>query len=172
MKFPGQHEGERIEFLVRKHWVMDIKIAVVTLMLCVIPAMMLLSAFIAYWPDFFNQSRTVMTLAFLVYLLYALLIIYIKWLNEELDLIIVTNKRVINLDQVAFMERTVSESTLGQIQDVKGIEKGILSTLLHYGNLEIHTASHKRVFFIENINDPFDIARKLLEVRNKALNNK
>jgi len=73
---------------------------------------------------------------------------------------------------VAFMERTVSESTLGQIQDVKGIEKGILSTLLHYGNLEIHTASHKRVFFIENINDPFDIARKLLEVRNKALNNK
>ncbi len=170
MRFPGQHEGEKIEFLVRKHWIMDVKIAVVVLMLCIIPAMILVSAIFAYWPDFFSGGRTILTLIFLVYLMYAFLIIYIKWLNEELDLIIITNKRVINLDQVTFMERTVSESNLNQIQDVKGIEKGVLSNLLHYGNLEIHTASHKRVFFIENIPNPFGTAKRLLEIRNKAVN--
>jgi len=172
MRFPGQHEGEKVEFLVRKHWIIDVKIVMVILLACIVPAMILASTFIAYWPDFFNESRTVITLIFLIYLLYAFLIIYIKWLKEELDLIIVTSRRVINLDQVAFMERTVSESNLNQIQDIKGIEKGVLSNLLHCGDLEIHTASNKRVFFIENIPNPFGTAKRLLEIRNRASNNK
>ena len=169
MRFPGQHEGERVEFLIRKHWIIDAKVTIITVFFYVVPAMILLSLIIAYWPDFFENYMGLIILIFLIYLLYTGLALYIKWLNEELDLMIVTNLRIINLEQVSFMTRTVSEANLTQIQDVKGIQKGVLSNTLHYGDLEIDTASHKRVFFIEDISNPFDTARKLLAIRDANL---
>lgn len=169
MRFPGQHEGERVEFLIRKHWVIDAKVTMITVLFYILPAMILLSLIIAYWPGFFMNYIGIIILFFLIYLLYTGLALYIKWLNEELDLMIVTNLRIINLEQVSFMTRTVSEANLIQVQDVEGIQKGILSNTLHYGDLEIHTASHKRVFFIQNIPDPFDTARRLLAIRDANL---
>lgn len=169
--FPGQNEKEIIQFLVRKHWIIDAKVAMITLATFVIPVLIFASAIIAYWPDFFTNFREVLTVFFLIYLLFAELVLYIKWLNEELDLIIVTNIRVINLDQVKFMERTVSETNLAQVQDVKGIAKGILSNILDYGDLEIQTAAEKIVFRIENVPHPFKTARKIMTLRDEALQN-
>ncbi|MBU1019088.1 MAG: hypothetical protein ABII07_00445 [Patescibacteria group bacterium] len=167
--FPGQAEGENIEFLVRKHWIIDVKVSIITLAAFVIPVLIFFSAVVAYWPGFFNNSRGIITIFFLLYLLFAQLIIYIKWLNEELDLIIVTNRRVINLDQVKFMERTVSETNLSQVQDVKGIAKGIMSNMLEYGDLEIQTAAEKIMFRIENVPHPFETARKIMHLRDKSM---
>jgi len=127
--------------------------------------MALISFVIAYWPKF--SALTIV--GSLIGLLYAWLYIYIKWLNEELDLIIVTNIRVINLDQVKFMERTVSETNLTQIQDVKGIERGVLSNILNYGDLEIQTAAEKIVFKIHNIPYPFKTSRRIMKIRDEAL---
>ena len=131
MKFPGQQEHEKIEFLVRKHWIVDVKIMLLIFTLYLLPAMFFLSALIIYWPDFFGAWSGPITTAFLIYLLFAGLGLYIKLLSEELDLMVVTNLRIINLDQVGFMERTVSEASLMQIQDVKGIEKGLLNNILN-----------------------------------------
>ncbi len=153
--------------MVRKHWVIDFKIFLTMMIVYVIPGMLLVSAILVYWPNFFNNFRSIIMVYTLIYLLFAGLVLYIKWLNEELDLIVVTNLRVISLDQVKFMERTVSETGLTQIQDVKGIEKGVLSNILHYGDIEIQTAAEQIVFKIQNVPYPFRAARRILEMRDK-----
>lgn len=168
-KFIGQGKKEKIEFLVRKHWVIDLRVAVMTLSTLVIPILVFLLFVIIYWPNFFSQFGGIATVVFLIYVLFTEMIIYIKWLNEELDLIIVTNLRVINLDQVKFMERTVSETNLAQVQDVKGIAKGIMSNMFNYGDLEIQTAGEKIVFKIENVPHPFQTARAIMKLRDEAL---
>ena len=106
---------------------------------------------------------------FLLYLLFSELVLYIKWLNEELDLIIVTNKRVINLDQVSFMERTVSETNLAQVQDVEGRASGVLGNVLDFGTLEIQTAAEKVVFRIHEIPHPFKTAREIMKLRDESI---
>jgi len=172
MKFPGQQDGERIEFLVRKHWIVDVKILLLVFMIYLLPAMFFLSALIIYWPNFFGEWSGEITIIFLIYLLFTGLGLYIKWLNEELDLMVVTNLRIINLDQIGFMERTVSEASLLQIQDVKGIEKGMINNLLNCGNLQIRTAADKVVFHIDDIPYPFRTARDILALMDKMGANK
>lgn len=162
-------EGEKIKVIIRKHWIMDVKVILITFVMYVLPAMIFVSLIIAYWPNFFNEGLAMVTLIVLIYLLYAELMLYIKWLNEELDILVVTNFRLINLEQVKFMERTVSETNLQQIQDVKGVEKGVLGNLLHYGDLQIQTASEKVGFCIESVPQPFRYAREILDLRDKAL---
>ncbi len=171
MKFPGQQEHEKIKFLVRKHWIIDVKITILIFFLYLLPAMFFLSAIIIYWPGFFGAWSGPITVIFLIYLLFVELGLYIKWLNEELDLMVVTNLRIINLDQIGFMERAVSEASLLQIQDVKGVEKGLINNILNCGSLQIRTAADKAVFNIENIPYPFRTARDILALMDEMKDN-
>ena len=109
-----------------------------------------------------------MTLIFLCYLDILALIAFIRWLEEELDLIIVTNERVISIDQVTFMHRTISETELVQIQDVKHIAKGVLSNVFGFGSLQIQTAADKIAFVIHDVPAPYKMARKIMDVRDEC----
>jgi len=162
-------DGEKVEIMIRKHWIMDLKVAIIVLLAYIIPAMIFAALIIIYWPNSIDKWGGLGSVIVIFYLLYAGLTLYIKWLNEELDILVVTNFRLINLEQVTFMERTVSETNLMQIQDVKGIEKGVIGNLLHYGDLQIQTAAEKVAFNIQCVPQPFKYARDILDLRDKAL---
>jgi len=168
-RFPGQKKGENIKILVRKHWMIDIKVGAVFMILAVIPLAAYLSGLIALWPDQLNSAFWLTLLVFIVYIMVAMLISYIKWQNEELDVIIVTNERVIGHDQVDFFHKTISETNIAQVQDVKGIEKGFLGTIFHYGRLEVQTAADKIAFSIDHVPRPYQLARQILDIRDRHL---
>jgi len=98
-----------------------------------------------------------------------MLITYIKWLNEELDIIIVTNERIVAHDQIDLFHRQVSETNIGQIQDVKGIERGMLGSIFHYGKLEMQTAARDIMFKIQHVRDPYNSARIILDIRDQYI---
>lgn len=162
-------QGEKIEMIIRKHWITDLKVTMIVFLAYIMPAIFFAILVITYWPGSVEKLGGAGSLIALIYLLYAGLGLYIKWLNEELDILVVTNFRLINLEQVTFMERTVSETNLQQIQDVKGIEKGVLGNLLRYGDLQIQTAAEKVAFCIKCVPQPFRYAREILDLRDKSL---
>jgi len=45
----------------------------------------------------------------LLFILYSLAIFLIAWLNEEFDLFILTNQRLIDITQVSFLKRTATD---------------------------------------------------------------
>ena len=49
--------------------------------------------------------------------MYYSMFLYISWLNHELDLIVVTNNRVVVIEQKSFLDRDVGETTLDKIQE-------------------------------------------------------
>lgn len=164
-KFPGQKDKEEIKLIIRKHWIINLKIFLKLFVLFIFPLAVFLSLIIIYWPDFFNTNRTIISIFFCIYLLFVLLIIYINWLNEELDVVIVTDERLIGVDQVSFLHRTISETSLVQIEDVKCTVQGTCRNVLGYGNLRVQTAARKILFIIENVAAPEIITRKILDLR-------
>lgn len=47
-----------------------------------------------------------------------LLYIFVNWVNDELDILILTNKRIIALEQIKFLDRKLSQASIDQVQEV------------------------------------------------------
>lgn len=67
---------------------------------------------------------------------------------------IITNQRVIDVDQRGFFDRIVSEAPYEKIQDVSYRVKGIFQTLFHYGNIQVQTAGTALRLELKNIYQP------------------
>ena len=92
------------------------------------------------------------------------IILYIEWLNHELDMYVVTNNRVIGLEQIAFLNRAVTECNLWQIQEVKSKAKWLLANIFNYWTLSIQTAGSKTTLKMEFCPDVMQTSRKILNV--------
>lgn len=101
-------------------------------------------------------------------ILYAARQTYIYFFN----ILIVTNQRLIDVDQKGFFSRSVSEMTYEKIQDIRYHVKGPLQTLFHYGSIVIQSAGSESNIKIESIYHPEgvqeDIVKLQEEVRRKG----
>lgn len=163
--FPGQKKDERVLHIVRKHWIIDLAVGSILFVFGLVPAIAVIIGIAMTWDGTLSEAHLITILGTSLYLLCALLWTYVHWLGEELDIIIVTNERVISHDQVDLFHRQISETNLAQVQDVKGTEKGLMGHLLHYGQLKIQTAAHRIVFEIKDVAKPYEQARLILEIR-------
>jgi hypothetical protein len=71
-----------------------------------------------------------------------LLLSFLRYLhNFYLSLQLVTNDRIIDIDQRGIFKREVNELAIKNIQDVTYKQNGVLQSLLGYGEVVIKTAS-------------------------------
>lgn len=89
------------------------------------------------------------------------------WTDYYLDVLIVTNKRVIDVEQKGLFSREISYFSLEKIQDIKSEVTGIIATFLKFGDLHIQTAGQQREFVLRYVKEP-DQARENID---KALRN-
>lgn len=57
-----------------------------------------------------------------------------------LDTWIVTNERILDVNQKSFFFRTVSELNLSKVQDISVKTSGLIQTIFDFGDVEIETA--------------------------------
>ncbi len=112
-------------------------------------------------------SRPILTLLGSAYLLFVWLLLYAHFMDYYLDTWIVTNDRIINIEQEGIFARTISELDLYKIQDTTSEVKGIAATFFKYGNVYIQTAAEKQRFVFEQISDPHSIREKVTELVKK-----
>lgn len=96
-----------------------------------------------------------------IILLVAVIFLHQLWLisffylaDFYLDIWILTDKRLVSVEQKGMFSRTVIEFDLGNIQDISIDVHGVLPTLLHYGNIRIHTASENQEFSFKDVGNP------------------
>ena len=92
------------------------------------------------------------------------IILYIEWLNHELDMYVVTNNRVIGLEQIAFLNRAVTECNLWQIQEVNSKAKWLFANIFNYWTLSIQTAGSKTTLRMYFCPDVMQTSRKVLNI--------
>ncbi len=75
------------------------------------------------------------------WLLYTTMAIAFALTNHYLDVFVVTNRRVISIDQQGFFRRHIGSFRLDKLQDMNVEVNGLIATLLDYGTVEAETAS-------------------------------
>ncbi len=70
------------------------------------------------------------------------------------NVFVITNQRIVDIDQRGFFDRIVSEAPFEKIQDISYRIKGIFQTLFHYGNIQIQTAGTALRLELKNIYQP------------------
>jgi len=160
---PNQRKDEKIELFLRRHWLAVVSIligftALVGLPLTVgylfSPQLDLVMSHPIFGP--------VLVVVGSMYFMAAWLFAFIEFTDYYLDVWIVTNERIINIEQEGLFHRTASELHLTAVQDATSDVRGIIRTLLDYGNVQIQTAGEKGRFVFKNISRPERIKEKIL----------
>jgi hypothetical protein len=166
-------KNEKIVFLIRHHWFIPFRIIIFYLFFALIPLLgyYLIRKFLPEILDQFSQDlpNLILVLGLSNYSLLVLLFFFHSWLDYYLDIWIITNKRVIDIEQKGLFSRTIAEHKLSRIQDVSSEVHGILPTLFHYGNVRIQTAGEEQLFIFEEVPHPQELARKIHELVENAV---
>jgi hypothetical protein len=96
-----------------------------------------------------------------IYWIVFLTFIVLDWINDELDIIIITNSRVISIEQLWPLSRTVTECSLDRVQEVNAHTAGILQTIFDFGDVHIRTASETSNMIVKYSPDPIENSRRI-----------
>ncbi len=164
-EFIHQKSYERVELLVRHDWVTFIPYAFITLILAVIP-LVLKVLLDNIFPGFLNNP-VILTLAILfgsIYYLSISLFFYTYFVTFYLDLLIITNDRLLEVTQTNLFYRSVSEMDIYHVQDVTSETKGFFGSIFRYGNILIQDSSALTKFDLRQVPEPDKLREKILEL--------
>jgi len=156
LKIDNLREWEKIQKVVRKHWIVYVFLSLY-LFIWISVSLSLLSFF--WWNNIIYIILIIFWQVFLLFL-------YMEWLNYELDIFVITDSRVIWLHQLSFLDRTISECNLWQVQEVQASTKWLLSNLLNYWKITIQTAWNASNFFKPYAPDVINVARDINNLAN------
>lgn len=142
---------EKILLTMRRHWFYLVGPVVLFVALLTLP-----SLFLAFAPSYLpilNRPEIAPLASFFlaIYVMGVLTFALIKWLVYYLDVWIITDRRIIDIEQRGLFNRAVSELTLDRVQDVTVEVLGIVPTMLKFGTIRIQSAGEVGEFTIDNV---------------------
>ncbi len=167
--FPGRKVDEQVVLVLRRHWAILAGHSLLSIVILALPlAVAALGNFLI--PQI-NETLLYpyLVVAFFLYLMFFWVYFFLGWVDYYLDVWIVTNDRIINIEQNGLFNRIVSEQKLYRVQDVTAEAKGFLPTLLNYGNVYIQTAGEQSRFIFEQVPEPYQVKKLILEYNEIAL---
>lgn len=163
--FEGQEKGERVIYLLRKHPFVAFLPVSMTATFALIPIFIFLIFY-----SLITDSEYFVFFLFLICLYYMFLwiIAFYHLMMYTLNTVIVTDKRIIDRDQLGFFERKVSELHVYRIQDITVSTKGILPTMLGYGDVMVQTAGIEQSFVFRQMPNPEEVKTEIMKVVSMA----
>jgi signal transduction histidine kinase len=167
INFEDKRENERIIVFTRRHWFVLLTTVAGGFLMSLLPfVLVILGAEILVQ---YNLSA-IFTLFWSLYIMSVWYFIFYQLTMYVLDTWIVTNQRVIDIMQIRFFSRKVSELNLESIQDISVNTTGIIQSYFNFGNVEIQTAAAAQRFLFEEVPHPLDIKDKIMEAANDIEN--
>lgn len=164
--FVKRKQNEEVFFVLRRHWFTFVSTIVLFLFLIAIPFIVFYGATWLF-PEMAWSEITAYPIVILIgslYCLFTLLFFYIRFIDYYLDLWIVTNERIIDIAQNGLFSRMITEFELGRIQDVTTDVHGVISTVLHFGDLTVTTASSTNSIIFHQIPEPDKVREELIRL--------
>ncbi len=138
-------QDEQVLATVRKHWfVITVEMISIVFMglLPVIGCIILLNMdFNLEVISLFENNMAVIIFMLATWLLLSVMAATVAWTHYFLDLWVITDRRIIVIEQLSFFNRKVSNFRLERMQDIKVSINGFIATLLNFGTIRAQTAS-------------------------------
>ena len=144
------HDNETVILLLHKHWFVMIR-AALTLVAMLALLIFILAVLPVITADFDPHLVSPLTgLGTTAYLMVMLIFTFFSWMDYYLDVWIVTEKRIMDIEQRGLFSREVAEIPMANVQDVTIEVLGIIETILKFGTIKIQTAG-EREFTIDDV---------------------
>lgn len=171
-------ESETIITTVRKHWFIIFVELVSVALLALLPILALGMYMQNEASAQLLPQTTISTPLFIfaasLWLVMTSLLAMVLWTHYYLDLWVVTDRRIIVIEQISLWHRTVGNFRLERLQDIQVTVRGIIPTLLNYGTVHAQTASAAESnFTTTGLPDPRglqSIIQSAMDARLKSLN--
>ncbi len=108
-------------------------------------------------------------LIFVVVLLACLFFVYRTWFSWQRTMFVVTDRRLIDIDQHGFFDRTISELFYSGIDDVSYRKKGLLATIFGYGFVLIRTTGSAADIEVRRVKQPAKLHDLINDLREAVL---
>ncbi len=158
--FDGQRSGEYVVLWIEKHWIHYIRSASLLVIVGILPGVLVYYLGIWIFPSVVSP---ILSFLFL-YELFVLLYVFIHIVNDELDLFIITNERIIDITQISLLDRKIADTPLDKVQDSSAREKGFLSNILNFGTITVQTAGKTAEFTMELVPDPYTKSKQIMSL--------
>lgn len=154
------NDDESIIKVVRQRWLKLLTSLILPIICIVLP-------FFFLYPLFYWGNKGVVIFA-------GLLLTGILWLIRNIivwywQVFIITDQRIIDIDQKGLFQKTVSDIPLTKIDDVFYQIKGIWQTITRIGNIYVTLIDSKTKIEITNIAQPAKIQQLILQFKNEIL---
>lgn len=163
--FIKQKPYEHIVYVLRRHPITFIPTLVLFVILLAIPPLFYI-AVQSLWPTLLQGDVTYPVLILIAsgYYLFVYIFFFTNFIDYYLDIWIVTNDRIIDIEQFGLFSRTISELDLFRIQDVTTDVHGVLPTFFEYGDVTVKTASSNVGLIFRQVARPDTIRHELLRL--------
>lgn len=156
---------EKVILKLRKHGMILFRDTIGTIILAFFP-LILFATLQIFAPQFaaFDGYLAFMTFASILWLLLIFLALAVIWTDYYLDLWIVTDTRIISVDQISLFNRKVTTLSHERIQEITVKEENFMQAFFRYGTLDIETASPTDGdATMEGIPHPENVRKTILE---------
>lgn len=152
LKLENMRPWEEVEIVIKRHWIVFLFLGLYALIWVSVTT----TIFGFFW------SQVWVYIFMVVFWMLFLVFLYIEWLNHELDMFVISNNRIIGLDQVSFLNRKISECNLWQVQEVNASTKWLLANIFDFGTVTIQTAWNISNFEMTYVPNAIQTSRKIL----------
>lgn len=161
--------GEKVVLEVRRHWFYLLGQILILVIIMFLP--LFVFNFISssgIW-TLTNKEVGIFIFVSAWWMLLLWLVIFVGWTNYYLDVWVVTDRRILDIEQESLFVRHIAECRIANIEDMAVRINGIIPTALDFGNLEIQTAGEANEFHISQIPHPNRV-RDVISSLNGRLN--
>jgi hypothetical protein len=153
-------EGEKVVKVVHKHWASFIWPATKVFLVLVIPFFLISFLF----------SNLLGLIIFFIWVAVGLGYGFHQWINWYFDIFILTNQRIVNIDQRSLFSRSVSETNYKDVTGVTYEVSGPLAMMFNYGNVKVSVGGAENAIKINSVADPKGLQELIVDLQQKFVN--
>lgn len=166
-------QNERILKVIHKHWFVLLGDLIFLFVALAAPVVFLVALSSIPIENAFSFSGTKFFAGgffFFAWLAIVWMIAWKMWTTYYLDTIIITDKRVFDIDQHGLFSRESGSFRIDRIQNITVHQKGIIQTLLNFGSVQFETAGGNGEDFVaEYIGSPYEVKRLINQMQDGTL---
>lgn len=169
--FRGQRENEEVLRVIHRHW-----FSILTHFFIILIFAFLLIASLLFLPLLFPEMLTIKNIPFFLFVentffIFLWIFGFLLWIDYTFDVWIITNERIVNIEQKGLFIRHISELNFSRVQDVTATVEGLIPSILNYGDVLVQTAGEEKRFIFRQVGNPYQIKDVVMSLSESALDN-
>lgn len=162
-------ENEKVLLVVKKHWFIVFIESLPLAAFIILPFLfyLLTNRIDSEWisGNVFYLNLSVAAASVLT----AWVVFFIIWTDYYLDSWLITNRRIIDIEQKGLFSRDIATLRLDKIQDATFSLEGIIATLIGFGEIRIQTAGTQTEFKMSHVANPKEVTGAILQIQHGSL---